>query len=87
MPPAPGPGHRPVQPGGPGAGLPPVRPHDLRHDTGSPALAAGVDLKVVSGMLGHSGTAITRDSSRRQVPTQRSITAFILGVRTPLSAT
>ncbi|MEY9860083.1 integrase [Catenulispora sp. GAS73] len=43
------------------AGLPPVRLHDLRHGAASLALAAGVDLKVVSDMLGHSGTAITRD--------------------------
>ena len=43
------------------AGLPPVRLHDLRHGAASLALAAGVDLKVVSDMLGHSGTAVTRD--------------------------
>jgi integrase len=43
------------------AGLPPVRLHDLRHGAASIALAAGVDLKVVSDMLGHSSTAFTAD--------------------------
>jgi integrase len=43
------------------AGLPPVRLHDLRHLAATLALLAGVDPKVVSEMLGHSDTAITRD--------------------------
>jgi integrase len=44
------------------ADLPPIRLHDLRHGAASLALAAGVDVKVVSEMLGHSTTAITRDT-------------------------
>ncbi len=44
-----------------GAGLPVIRLHDLRHTNASLALAAGVDLKVVSERLGHSTTAITAD--------------------------
>lgn len=32
-------------------GLPPVRPHDLRHGAATVALAAKVDLKVVQDML------------------------------------
>jgi len=43
------------------AGLPPIRLHDLRHLAATLALLAGVDPKVVSEMLGHSDTAITRD--------------------------
>ena len=35
--------------------------HDLRHGTATHALSAGVAMKVVSEMLGHSTTAITAD--------------------------
>jgi integrase len=44
------------------AGLPPIRLHDLRHGAATHALSAGVDLTVVSEMLGHSNTQITRDT-------------------------
>ncbi|NUP48485.1 MAG: site-specific integrase [Catenulispora sp.] len=44
------------------ADLPPIRLHDLRHGAASLALAAGIDIKVVSEMLGHSTTVITRDT-------------------------
>ena len=44
------------------AGLPPVRLHDLRHGAATLALAAGVDIKVVQEMLGHSSSTITRDT-------------------------
>ena len=43
------------------AGLPVIRLHDLRHTNASLALAAGVDVKVVSDRLGHATTAITAD--------------------------
>ena len=43
------------------ADLPPVRLHDLRHGAASLMVAANVDIKVVSELLGHSGTTITRD--------------------------
>jgi integrase len=44
------------------AGLPTsTRFHDLRHASGSLALAAGVDLKVISRRLGHSTISITAD--------------------------
>lgn len=43
------------------AGLPPIRLHDLRHGAATLALAAGVDVKVVSAMLRHSTTGITQD--------------------------
>jgi integrase len=43
------------------AGLPPVRLHDLRHGSASYLLAAGVDLKVVSQIMGHATSAFTAD--------------------------
>jgi integrase len=42
-------------------GVPPIRLHDLRHGAASLALAAGVDLKVVQEMLGHSSIITTAD--------------------------
>jgi integrase len=44
------------------AGLPPVRLHDLRHGAATIALAAGIDIKVVSEQLGHTTTTLTRDT-------------------------
>lgn len=41
------------------AGLTPVRFHDLRHAAATLMLASGVDLKVVSELLGHSTIATT----------------------------
>jgi integrase len=43
-------------------GLPPIRLHDLRHGTATHALTAGVDMKTVSDMLGHSSITITADT-------------------------
>ena len=42
------------------AGLPAIRLHDLRHHA-SLALAAGVEMKVVSDRLGHSQISTTAD--------------------------
>ena len=44
------------------AGLPPIRLHDLRHGTATHALTAGVDMKTVSDLLGHSSITITADT-------------------------
>lgn len=41
------------------AGLPPVRLHDLRHGHATMALAAGVQMKVISGQLRHASTTTT----------------------------
>jgi integrase len=43
------------------AGLSPVRFHDLRHAAATLMLASGVDLKVVSELLGHSKISTTAD--------------------------
>jgi integrase len=43
------------------ASLPPITLHGLRHGAATMALAAGVDIKVVSAMLRHSTIAITAD--------------------------
>jgi len=44
------------------AGMPPIRLHDLRHGAASLALSAGVELKVVQEMLGHSSIVLTADT-------------------------
>ncbi|PRY43289.1 integrase-like protein [Umezawaea tangerina] len=50
------------------AGLPPIRLHDLRHGAATLALLAGVDIKVVQEMLGHSSSVITRDTYTSVAP-------------------
>jgi len=50
------------------AGLPNVRFHDLRHGAATVLLAAGVPLKVVSELLGHSSVAITADIYAHVLP-------------------
>ena len=44
------------------AGLPQVRFHDLRHTFATLALQNGVDVKTVSGMLGHYSAGFTLDT-------------------------
>ena len=44
------------------AGLPRVRFHDLRHTFATLALQNGVDVKTVSGMLGHFSAWFTLDT-------------------------
>jgi integrase len=43
------------------AGLPKFRFHDLRHSAATFLIAAGIPLKHVSDLLGHSTIAITAD--------------------------
>jgi integrase len=50
------------------AGMPPVRYHDLRHGAATLSLAAGVDIKIVQEMLGHSTSSFTRDVYTSVVP-------------------
>ena len=44
------------------AGLPSIRFHDLRHTFATLALQNGVDIKTVSGMLGHFSAGFTLDT-------------------------
>ena len=44
------------------AGLPSIRFHDLRHTFATLALQNGVDIKTVSGMLGHADPGFTLDT-------------------------
>ena len=44
------------------AGLPDIRFHDLRHTFATHALASGVDVKTLSGILGHTRAAFTLDT-------------------------
>ncbi len=48
--------------------LPPIRLHDLRHLAATLALAAGVEMKVVSAMLRHKTLAITADTYTSVLP-------------------
>ncbi|MGH3546170.1 MAG: tyrosine-type recombinase/integrase [Mycobacteriales bacterium] len=43
------------------AGVRRIRLHDLRHGTAALLIAVGVDIAVISKMLGHSSAAITAD--------------------------
>lgn len=44
------------------AELPDIRFHDLRHTFATHALASGVDVKTLSGILGHTQAAFTLDT-------------------------
>jgi integrase len=44
------------------AGIRRVRVHDLRHGAASLRLAAGVDIAIVSKVLGHSQISLTADT-------------------------
>lgn len=46
----------------------PVRLHDLRHGAASLALSAGVELKVVQEMVGHSSMVLTADTYTSVLP-------------------
>jgi integrase len=50
------------------AGLPPIRLHDLRHIAATLSRAAGVDMKGVQVMLGHSCMQITADTYTSVLP-------------------
>jgi len=50
------------------AGLPRRRFHDLRHGCATLLLAAGVDLKTVSAILGHSSISLTADTYAAVLP-------------------
>lgn len=51
------------------AGVPRLRPYDLRHTSASLLLAAGVHVKVVSERLGHSSVNLTLSTYSHTLPT------------------
>ncbi|MGY5106980.1 site-specific integrase, partial [Streptomyces sp. 900105245] len=64
------------------APLPPVRFHDLRHGAATMLIAAGVDDKFVSEVLGHASVAFTKDvyavvAEEMAQDAARKISAFI----------
>jgi len=67
------------------AGVPRIRLHDLRHTHASLALAAGVDIKVVSSRLGHSTTAITADLYTHVTPAVARLAADAIASEIPLT--
>ena len=50
------------------AGLPRLRPHDLRHTAATLLLEAGIHPKVVQEMLGHSSVTLTLDTYSHVTP-------------------
>jgi integrase len=70
--------------------IPPVRFHDLRHAFATMSLRYGVNPKIVSEMLGHSGVQITLDTYSHVLPDMQAVAvtridevlARVLGQRT-----
>ena len=50
------------------AGVPPIRPYDLRHTCATILLADGENVKVVSERLGHASAALTLDVYSHVLP-------------------
>ncbi len=69
------------------AGLPPIRLHDLRHGAATLALAAGVDMKVISAMLRHSSMTITADTYTSILPDVAREAAEAVAAMVPRAAT
>ncbi|QNL45146.1 site-specific integrase [Oscillibacter hominis] len=61
------------------AGLPSIRFHDLRHTFATHALASGVDIKTLSGILGHTRTAFTLDTYAHTTGDMQKRAAEIVG--------
>ncbi|MEV0444124.1 site-specific integrase [Streptomyces spectabilis] len=49
-------------------GLPPIRLHDLRHCAASLSLAAGLSMKAIQALLGHSNYQLTADTYTSLMP-------------------
>jgi len=67
------------------AGLEKIRFHDLRHTFAMLALQNGVDVKTLSGMLGHYSAAFTLDvyghvSAQMQADAAQKMGEFISGM-------
>ena len=61
------------------AGIPKVRFHDLRHTFATIALQTGVDIKTVSGMLGHFSAGFTLDTYAHVTTSAQKEAAETLG--------
>lgn len=61
------------------AGIPKVRFHDLRHTFATIALQNGVDIKTVSGMLGHFSAGFTLDTYAHVTTAAQKEAAAIMG--------
>lgn len=61
------------------AGLPDIRFHDLRHTFATHALASGVDVKTLSGILGHTRAAFTLDTYTHTTGDMQRRAAEIVG--------
>ena len=61
------------------AGLPSIRFHDLRHTFATLALQNGVDIKTVSGMLGHFSAGFTLDTYAHVTTAARKEAANTMG--------
>lgn len=57
------------------AGLPRIRFHDLRHTAATLLVASGVNMRVVSEILGHSSAAFTLDTYSHVLPAMRKAAA------------
>jgi integrase len=66
------------------AGLPRIRLHDLRHTAATLALAAGVEMVVVSRQLGHSSLSITADTYTHVLPAVATDAAERVAALVPL---
>ncbi len=61
------------------AGLPPITLHSLRHTFASHAIAAGVDAKTLSGILGHTSASFTLDTYAHVTTDMQKSAAKIVG--------
>jgi len=61
------------------AGLPDIRFHDLRHTFATHALTSGVDVKTLSGILGHTRAAFTLDTYTHTTGDMQKRAAEIVG--------
>lgn len=61
------------------ASLPHIRFHDLRHTLATLALQNGVDIKTISGMLGHYSASFTLDTYTHITTAAQRQAANIMG--------
>ena len=61
------------------AGLEGCRFHDLRHTFATVALQNGVDIKTLSGMLGHYSSGFTLDTYTHVTPDMQAAASDIVG--------